>query len=85
MWMSGPVRLGVLATVLVAAPALAQSPTVNTIHPIFAAVPDLPHGDEAHRRFAAAVARHRLGPVEVVDVPGAPDGLSFPGATRSRR
>jgi hypothetical protein len=75
--MSRPVRIWVLAAVVApvlttSAPALAQTPTVNTIHPIFAAVPDLPHGDEAHRRFAAAVTRHRLGPVEVVDVPGAP-------------
>jgi hypothetical protein len=52
--------------------AYAQPPTVNTVHPIFAALPDLPQGDEAHRRFAAAAARHRLGPVEVMDVAGPP-------------
>ena len=60
-----------LATEL-ASTARAQGPTVNTTHPIFGAIPDLPQSDEVHRRFAAAVARQRLGPVEVMDVPGPP-------------
>jgi hypothetical protein len=45
---------------------------VATIHPIFAAVPDAPRADEAHKAFAAAVGRYRLGPVEVMDAPGRP-------------
>jgi hypothetical protein len=47
----------------------AEAPAA-TIHPIFAAVPDLPRGDEAQTRFAAAVAGAKLGPVEVIDPPG---------------
>jgi hypothetical protein len=67
-------RASLLAAVLLyAAPALAQpTPPVRTLHPIFAAFPDLPQGDEAHKRFAAAAQRFRLGPVEVMDVPGLP-------------
>ncbi len=59
------------ALVLAAAPVAAQpTPAVTTLHPIFAAVPELPQGDEAHTRFVAAARRHGLGPVEVMDVPG---------------
>jgi hypothetical protein len=53
-----------------AALAAAPPPAVTTLHPIFAAVPDLPMGDEAHARFVSAAQRYRLGPVEVMDVPG---------------
>jgi hypothetical protein len=48
------------------------TPAVRTLHPIFAAVPDLAQGDEAHARFVAATQRFRLGPVEVMDVAGMP-------------
>jgi hypothetical protein len=58
----------VAAALLAAAPP----PAVTTLHPIFAAVPDLPQGDVAHARFVSAAQRFRLGPVEVVDVPGPP-------------
>ena len=43
---------------------------MTTLHPIFAAVPDLPQGDVAHARFVSAAQRYRLGPVEVMDVAG---------------
>ncbi len=56
-----------------AGPAGAQpSGAVTTLHPIFAAMPDLPQGDEAHKRFVGAAQRYGLGPVEVMDVPGPP-------------
>src|SRR5688572_26592439 len=46
-------------------------PSVNTVHPIFAAA-DVPQLDVAHQQFSAAVARRKLGPVEVMDIPGPP-------------
>jgi hypothetical protein len=59
----------VAAVLLVAA----QAPqAVTTLHPIFAALPDLPQGDEAHKAFGSAAKRYGLGPVEVMDVPGPP-------------
>jgi hypothetical protein len=80
-WRASPKLAGALLVALgIAAggPGVARAqPTVATIHPIFGAIPDLPQSDEVHRRFAAAVARHRLGPVEVLDVPG-------PAAPRAR-
>jgi hypothetical protein len=48
------------------------APTGATMHPIFAAVPDAPRADEAHKLFAGAVAQYKLGPVEVIDAPGPP-------------
>jgi hypothetical protein len=52
-------------------PALAaEPPPAAAVHPIFVAVPDVPRADEAHTRFAAAVAGLRLGPVEAIDPPG---------------
>jgi hypothetical protein len=54
---------------LAALAAAQPPPAVTTLHPIFAAVPDLPMGDEAHARFVSAAQRYRLGPVEVMDVP----------------
>jgi hypothetical protein len=60
------------AVALWAGAAAAQPAPVTTLHPIFAALPDLPQGDDAHRRFVSAAQRYRLGPVEVMDVPGVP-------------
>ena len=62
---------GLIALHATAARAQPTAP-VSTLHPIFAAFPDLPQGDEAHKRFAAAAQRFRLGPVEVMDVPALP-------------
>ena len=50
----------------------APLPPVTTIHPIFGAS-DVPQSDVAHRAFSAAVERHHMGPVEVMDIPGPPD------------
>ena len=61
-----------LATGLPRAGAAQPTTAVTTLHPIFAAIPDLPQGDEAHARFVAAAKRFRLGPVEVMDVPASP-------------
>jgi hypothetical protein len=47
----------------------AEPPAASTIHPIFSAVPDVPRAEEARQRFAVAVARHNLGPVETMDAP----------------
>jgi len=55
------------------APVGRAAPTAApTIHPIFAAVPEVPRADEAQRLFAGAVAQYKLGPVEVLDAPGPP-------------
>jgi hypothetical protein len=58
--------------VAVAAPPSPVTPSVTTIHPIFGAS-DVPQSDVAHKAFTAAVGRHQMGPVEVMDVPGPPD------------
>ena len=55
-----------------AAPTPPPAPPVTTIHPIFAAA-DVPQTDVAHKAFSTAVARHQMGPVEVMDIPGPPD------------
>jgi hypothetical protein len=74
MWVFRVNLLLFLVAALVASPrARAQQRNYyQTIHPIFSAVPGLPGADDAHRLFSAAVARYKLGPVEVMDVPGAP-------------
>lgn len=68
------ITLGFLAVgplAAAAAGAIQPSPPVTTVHPIFAAS-DLPGSDAAHRQFTAAAARHHMGPVEVMDIPGPP-------------
>ena len=70
---SGPFRVIVLAArSRSAAPARARRLTSRAlVHPIYAHLPDTPEENSAKRAFAAAALRYRLGPVEVVDVPGA--------------
>src|SRR3954469_11595039 len=68
-------RLVLLAMAcVVAAPAAAraQERTSSTIHPIYAAIPGSAHNERAQRMFSEAVARYRIGPVEVMDIPAPP-------------
>jgi hypothetical protein len=60
-----------LLLVIPAAPALAQAPA-PTVHPIYAETPGSGRNQQAHRQFSEAAARYRLGPVEVIDIPGPP-------------
>jgi hypothetical protein len=70
--------------VAAAAPQVPNAPSVTTIHPVYAAS-DVPQSDVAHKAFTAAVGRHQMGPVEVIDIPGPPDprakGLLATGRT----
>jgi hypothetical protein len=50
--------------------ARADERAAPVIHPIYAHLPGSGHNDEAHRLFSEAAARYRLGPVEVMDIPG---------------
>ena len=62
-------RVFILVTLIVASgEAAAAEPQL--VHPIYAHLPETPEDNSAKRAFAAAALRYRLGPVEVVDVPG---------------
>jgi hypothetical protein len=83
----GVLALGLIALsagAVQAAPPTPVTPAVTTIHPIFAAS-DVPQSDVAHKAFSTAVARHQMGPVEVMDIPGPPEprakGLLATGRT----
>src|SRR5260221_3823462 len=42
------------------------------VHPIYSKLPDLAEDDFTRRAFAAATARYKLAPLEIIDVPAAP-------------
>jgi hypothetical protein len=61
-----------MCALAVSGSALAQEAAKPAIHPIYAAVPGSGHNERAQRLFSETVARYRLGPVQVMDIPGPP-------------
>ncbi|HVR00732.1 MAG TPA: hypothetical protein VMT47_01245 [Polyangia bacterium] len=55
-----------------ARPALAANSEPPLVHPIYSNLPDLAEDDFTRRAFAAATARYKLAPLEIIDVPAAP-------------
>jgi hypothetical protein len=48
----------------------ADDAALPLVHPIYAQLPDLPETEVTKHAFATAAARYKLGPLEVIDVPG---------------
>ncbi|HEV3030461.1 MAG TPA: hypothetical protein VG319_02405 [Polyangia bacterium] len=55
-----------------ARPAFAANSERPLVHPIYSKLPDLAEDDFTRRAFAAATARYKLAPLEIIDVPAAP-------------
>jgi hypothetical protein len=64
-------RAVILALALLSARA-ARAEEPSLVHPIYAQLPDLPEGEVTRKSFAAAAARYKLAPLEVIDIPAAP-------------
>ncbi len=62
----------VLLVVFVVAGGTRAQSGGRAIHPLYGSVDGAPRDDEARTLFTLATGRYRLGPVETMDVPGAP-------------
>ncbi len=70
-WRASRVAQATLHAASVATAARAETAT-TALHPVFVEIPEMPRSEELHRRFSAAIARLRVGPVEVADAPTPP-------------
>jgi hypothetical protein len=61
-----------LVTLLLQSPRAlaADDAALPLVHPIYAQLPDLSENEVTKHAFATAAARYKLGPLEVIDVPG---------------
>jgi hypothetical protein len=65
-----PVAVALLSLTGVAVGARrARADDLPLVHPIYAQLPDLPENEITRRAFAAAAARYKLSPLEIVDIP----------------